>query len=61
MGKVTSINKDKVIDVPSDVEVSIVIGWRDESFYMLTADKHVGETVLLLELAKKFQLESMFE
>jgi len=61
MSKVTNINKKKVFVVPKDVEISVVIGWKDENFYMLTADNHVGETVLLLELAKKFQLEAMFE
>ena len=60
MGEVIKMNTGKKMEIPDDVEISVVIGWKGESFYMLTSDKRVGETVLLLELAKKLQLESMF-
>jgi hypothetical protein len=64
MGEVIEANFQTSLDIPADkvlqgavdegLDTAVVIGWdKDDSFYFASSVGSIGETLLLLELAKK--------
>ena len=52
---------EKVIEGAKDLDVALVIGWRDNDFVMATSDGDLSSNNLLIDLAKRLIMDTMLE
>lgn len=51
------IDPQKILDGARGIDEVLLVGWKGDQFYMATSNGNIGDTLVLLELAKQQLME----
>jgi hypothetical protein len=50
---------EKILEASKDLDVAIVIGWRDDNFSLAMSSGDIAEASILLDLAKAVLMDTL--